>query len=244
VSKEITGKDFIFYKVDLLDRNGIEKVFLENEIDAVIHFAGLKAVGESVSNPLKYYYNNITGTLILCDVMKKSGVKNLVFSSSATVYGIPEKVPILENFPLRATNPYGRTKLMIEEILIKYQEEVQLLLTIPGIKMDSAAIIIAEIGVDMSQFPTSQHLASLEGVSPGNIESAGKRFITPSVKGNPHIKSALCESAWAVSVCGNRWLASKYWSLAARRRKKKAIVANNAPNASNHLLHASQQGGI
>ncbi|WP_160725511.1 UDP-glucose 4-epimerase GalE [Bacillus sp. USDA818B3_A] len=115
--KEITGKDVAFYEVDLLDRAGLEKVFAENKIEAVIHFAGLKAVGESVSIPLHYYHNNITGTLILCDVMKQYGVKNLVFSSSATVYGMPERVPISEDFPLSATNPYGRTKLMIEEIL-------------------------------------------------------------------------------------------------------------------------------
>jgi UDP-glucose 4-epimerase len=115
--KEITGKEFKFYEVDLLDRIGIEKVFTENHIEAVIHFAGLKAVGESVSAPLQYYHNNITGTLVLCDVMSKHGVRNLVFSSSATVYGMPEVVPISEVSPLSATNPYGRTKLMIEEIL-------------------------------------------------------------------------------------------------------------------------------
>jgi UDP-glucose 4-epimerase len=115
--KELSGKDFAFYEVDLLDRSGLQKVFAENQIEAVIHFAGLKAVGESVSIPLHYYHNNITGTLILCEVMKQYGVKNLVFSSSATVYGMPERVPISEDFPLGATNPYGRTKLMIEEIL-------------------------------------------------------------------------------------------------------------------------------
>ncbi|NRD76692.1 UDP-glucose 4-epimerase GalE [Bacillus sp. BRMEA1] len=115
--KEITGKDFKFYEVDLLDQTGLEDVFSSNSIDAVIHFAGLKAVGESVAIPLRYYHNNITGTLILCEVMKKFNVKNIVFSSSATVYGMPDQVPISEDFPLRATNPYGRTKLMIEEIL-------------------------------------------------------------------------------------------------------------------------------
>lgn len=115
--KEITGKDFLFYEVDLLDRDGVEGVFAENQIEAVIHFAGLKAVGESVAIPLQYYHNNITGTLILCDVMKKYDVKNIVFSSSATVYGMPERVPISEDFPLSATNPYGRTKLFIEGIL-------------------------------------------------------------------------------------------------------------------------------
>jgi UDP-glucose 4-epimerase len=115
--KELTNKDFKFYKVDLLDRVGIEEIFEENKIEAVIHFAGLKAVGESVSIPLHYYHNNISGTLILCEVMNKFGVKNLVFSSSATVYGMPERMPISEEDRLSATNPYGRTKLMIEEIL-------------------------------------------------------------------------------------------------------------------------------
>lgn len=115
--KEITGKDFKFYEADLLNEAALEDIFATNKIEAVIHFAGLKAVGESVQIPLHYYHNNITGTLILCKVMEKFGVKNLVFSSSATVYGIPEEVPIVEDFPLDATNPYGRTKLMIEEIL-------------------------------------------------------------------------------------------------------------------------------
>ncbi|MDQ1000342.1 UDP-glucose 4-epimerase [Neobacillus niacini] len=115
--QEITGKSFKVYKVDLLDRIGLEDVFSNNDIEAVIHFAGMKAVGESMMVPLHYYHNNITGTLILCDVMKKYGVRNLVFSSSATVYGMPERVPISEEFPLGATNPYGRTKLIVEEIL-------------------------------------------------------------------------------------------------------------------------------
>jgi UDP-glucose 4-epimerase len=115
--KKITGKDFPFYCVDLLDKVNLTKVFKENKVDSVIHFAGLKAVGESVAKPLFYYNNNITGTLVLVEVMASFGVKNLVFSSSATVYGDPASVPITEDFPLHATNPYGRTKLMIEEIL-------------------------------------------------------------------------------------------------------------------------------
>lgn len=114
---KITGKDFKFYNVDLLDYSAIESVFLENDIVAVIHFAGLKAVGESVSMPLRYYNNNIVGTLNLCRVMEKYKVYNLVFSSSATVYGFQDQVPLSEDLPLQATNPYGRTKLMIEEIL-------------------------------------------------------------------------------------------------------------------------------
>lgn len=115
--EKITGKKIKFYKADLLDRTAIEEIFQKESIESVIHFAGLKAVGESVAKPLEYYYNNITGTLILCDVMRNHGVKNIVFSSSATVYGNPKTVPIKEDFPLSATNPYGRTKLMLEEIL-------------------------------------------------------------------------------------------------------------------------------
>ncbi len=115
--KQITGKDITFYQVDLLDREALTRVFQKEKIEAVIHFAGLKAVGESVSKPLKYYHNNVTGTLILCDVMRSFGVKDIVFSSSATVYGNPATVPIREDFPLSVTNPYGRTKLMLEEIL-------------------------------------------------------------------------------------------------------------------------------
>ncbi|MEA3440034.1 MAG: UDP-glucose 4-epimerase GalE [Chloroflexota bacterium] len=115
--QELTGKTLKFHKVDLLDRGALDAVFSLGSVDAVIHFAGLKAVGESVSVPLRYYHNNITGTLVLCEVMKEHQVKNLVFSSSATVYGDPHTVPITEDFPLGATNPYGRTKWMIEEIL-------------------------------------------------------------------------------------------------------------------------------
>lgn len=115
--KEITGKDFPFYEEDLLNYNAINNIFNKHSIDSVIHFAGLKAVGESVEIPLTYYHNNITGTLNLLNIMMKHNVKKLVFSSSATVYGNPEQVPISESAPLSATNPYGRTKLMIEEML-------------------------------------------------------------------------------------------------------------------------------
>ena len=115
--KEITGKDFKFVKADLLDREAVDKIFDENEIECVIHFAGLKAVGESVEKPLLYYHNNLTGTFNLCESMAKHNVKKIVFSSSATVYGVPESVPIKEDFPLSTTNPYGSTKLMIENIL-------------------------------------------------------------------------------------------------------------------------------
>ncbi|MEX0845497.1 MAG: UDP-glucose 4-epimerase GalE [Balneolaceae bacterium] len=115
--KKITGKDLTFYNEDLLNKKAVEHIFSENNIDSVIHFAGYKAVGESVAKPLKYYDNNITSTLYLCEVMKTHGIKNIVFSSSATVYGDPDNVPITEDFPLSATNPYGRTKLFIEYIL-------------------------------------------------------------------------------------------------------------------------------
>jgi UDP-glucose 4-epimerase len=115
--EDITQKSFKVYSIDLLDEEKVNKVFAENDIEAVVHFAGLKAVGESVFLPLHYYHNNITGTLVLCETMKKHNVKKLVFSSSATVYGLPQKFPISEDSSLGALNPYGRTKLMIEEIL-------------------------------------------------------------------------------------------------------------------------------
>ena len=115
--REITGKDFKFYEVDLLDKDALMKVFDENEFDSVIHFAGLKAVGESVSMPIEYYHNNMTGTFNLVDAMRKHNVFSIVFSSSATVYGSPETVPIKEDFPLSTTNPYGSTKLMLERVL-------------------------------------------------------------------------------------------------------------------------------
>lgn len=115
--QEIAGKALKFYKADLRNRDELENIFEKEGIEAVMHFAGLKAVGESVTMPLSYYQNNITGTLTLCSVMQKFNIKRLIFSSSATVYGDPHKVPIREDFPLSAANPYGRTKLMIEEIL-------------------------------------------------------------------------------------------------------------------------------
>ncbi|STO07236.1 UDP-glucose 4-epimerase GalE [Exiguobacterium aurantiacum] len=113
----LTGKTVEFYLGDILDRELLEQIFLKHTIDAVIHFAGLKAVGESVKEPLRYYENNVVGTTVLLDVMDAFDVKQIVFSSSATVYGMPERTPIDETFPLSATNPYGRTKLMIEEIM-------------------------------------------------------------------------------------------------------------------------------
>ena len=115
--EQITGRKVTFYEVDLLDQPALKNVFDKENIESVIHFAGLKAVGESVHKPLEYYHNNITGTLILCDEMRNHGVKNIVFSSSATVYGDPAEIPITENCPKgEITNPYGRTKGMLEQI--------------------------------------------------------------------------------------------------------------------------------
>lgn len=116
--EEITGKPVKFYKADILDKPALEQVFQKESIDSCIHFAGLKAVGESVQKPWEYYHNNITGTLILLDVMRKHNVKNIVFSSSATVYGAPEVVPVTEECPKgEITNPYGQTKAMLEQVL-------------------------------------------------------------------------------------------------------------------------------
>ncbi len=116
--KTITdGKSVTFYKGDVLDRCILEKIFSTHSIESVIHFAGLKSVGESVSKPLKYYENNISGTLLLCEIMSNFGVKNFVFSSSATVYGDPSYLPITEDFPTKTTNPYGNSKLIVEGIL-------------------------------------------------------------------------------------------------------------------------------
>lgn len=115
--EKLAGKKISFYKADILDRAAMQNIFDKEKIDAVIHFAGLKAVGESCTIPLKYFKNNLSGTITLLEVMQEFKVNNLVFSSSATVYGEPKSVPVTEDFPLSATNPYGRTKLMIEEML-------------------------------------------------------------------------------------------------------------------------------
>ena len=120
---KIIGKEIPFYEVDVRDKDALSKVFDENKFDAVIHFAGLKAVGESVSKPLEYYHNNMTGTFILLDVMRQHGCKNIIFSSSATVYGDPAIIPITEECPKgHCTNPYGQTKSMLEEVLMDVQK--------------------------------------------------------------------------------------------------------------------------
>ncbi len=118
--EKIIGKSIKFYELDVCNEDGLRKIFAAENIDSVIHFAGLKAVGESVAKPIMYYENNIVSTISLVKVMKEFNCKNLVFSSSATVYGNPQSVPINESFPLSATNPYGKTKLFIEDILRDY----------------------------------------------------------------------------------------------------------------------------
>lgn len=116
--QELAAKPFAFYQVDIRDKDGLREVFDAEAVTSVIHFAALKAVGESVAHPLRYYQNNVTGTLVLCEVMREFGVRNLVFSSSATVYGDAQEMPLLESFPLLpAENPYGRSKQMMEDIL-------------------------------------------------------------------------------------------------------------------------------
>ena len=120
---KIIGKEIPFYEADVRDAEALDKIFKENKIDAVIHFAGLKAVGESVAKPLEYYHNNMTGTFILMDVMRKNGVKNIIFSSPATVYGDPAIIPITEECPKgQCTNPYGQTKSMLEQVMIDVQK--------------------------------------------------------------------------------------------------------------------------
>ena len=121
--QEITGKTLTFYQADLLDQPAIDKILDQEKVDAVIHFAGYKAVGESVAKPIEYYHNNITGTLLLCDSMRRHNVKNIIFSSSATVYGDPLMIPISEECPKQnPTNPYGQTKTMLEQVLMDIQK--------------------------------------------------------------------------------------------------------------------------
>nr|MBQ8253665.1 UDP-glucose 4-epimerase GalE [Lachnospiraceae bacterium] len=121
--QEITGKAVKFYEADILDADALATVFSENKIESVIHFAGLKAVGESVQKPWEYYHNNVTGSLVLFDVMKRYGVKNIIFSSSATVYGTPAEIPVTEKCPKgEITNPYGQTKSMLEQMLMDIQK--------------------------------------------------------------------------------------------------------------------------
>lgn len=167
VSK-IIGKEIPFYEVDVRDKENLSKVFDENKIDAVIHFAGLKAVGESVSKPLEYYHNNMTGTFILLDVMRQHGCKNIIFSSSATVYGDPTIIPITEECPKgHCTNPYGQTKSMLEEVLMDVQ------------KADP------ELNVVLLRYfnPIGAHQSGMIGENPNGIPNNLMPYITQTAVG-------------------------------------------------------------
>lgn len=154
--RKLTSKDFPFYVVDLLDKAALSAVFMDNRIDAVIHFAGLKAVGESVEFPVRYYRNNVTGSLVLCQVMQEYGVKKMVFSSSATVYGFPEQVPINEDAPLAPINPYGNTKLMIEQILKDlYQADPHFSFALLRYFNPIGAHVSGHIGEDPNDIPSN-----------------------------------------------------------------------------------------
>jgi len=184
--QQITGKTLIFHQVDLLDRQALERVFTHYPIQAVIHFAGLKAVGESVSIPLRYYHNNITGTLILCEVMKTFGVHKIVFSSSATVYGDPQTMPILEDFPLSATNPYGRTKLIIEDILRDlYIADNTLNIAILRYFNPVGAHASARIGEDPNGIPNNlvPYIAQVAGGKLPYLRVFGNDYPTPDGTG-------------------------------------------------------------
>lgn len=151
--KTITGKEFKFYEADCCDETAMRKIFSENKIDAVIHFAGYKAVGESVAKPLMYYRNNLDSTFVLCEVMKEYGCHKIVFSSSATVYGDPASLPIQEDFPVSTTNPYGTTKMYIERILT------------------DLAFADKELGVVLLRYfnPIGAHASGLIGENPNDI---------------------------------------------------------------------------
>ncbi len=171
--KQITGKSLDFYEEDLLNYEKIKEIFLEEKPDSVIHFAGLKAVGESVEKPLWYYENNLVGTINLIKVMKETNVKNLVFSSSATVYGLPKIVPIKEDFPLSTTNPYGTTKLMIEQILMDV------------VKADNSLKVIS-----LRYFnPVGAHKSGLIGEDPNGIPNNLLPFISQVAVGKRKILS-------------------------------------------------------
>lgn len=166
--EQLSGKKVRFYQYDVCDRAALRSVFEQEKIDAVIHFAGLKAVGESVSQPLRYYENNLTSTLVLLGVMEEFGVKNFVFSSSATVYGEPTKMPITEEFPTGATtNPYGSTKVMIERILTDYA----------AANKDFNVILLRYFN------PVGAHESGLLGEDPSGIPNNLTPYITQTAVG-------------------------------------------------------------
>ena len=173
VVEKLTGKSLAFHEVDVRDEQALRQVFLEHRVDGVIHFAGLKAVGESTEIPLTYYDNNISGTLTLLKVMKEVECQNLIFSSSATVYGSPMTVPITEDFPLSVTNPYGRTKLMLEEILQDlYQSDKSWNIVLLRYFNPIGAHESGEIGEDPSGIPNNL-LPYVSQVAVGKLAEVG-----------------------------------------------------------------------
>lgn len=185
-TEKLTGKKITFYEEDLCNREGLDAIFAKEKIDAVIHFAGLKAVGESCEKPLEYFSNNLCGTIYLLEIMKKYGVKSLVFSSSATVYGMPETVPITEDFPLSVSNPYGRTKLMIEDMLRDiYQADSSWNIAILRYFNPIGAHGSGEIGEDPNGIPNNL-LPYVAKVAAGELECVnvfGDDYDTPDGTG-------------------------------------------------------------
>ncbi|KLV05412.1 UDP-galactose-4-epimerase [Photobacterium aquae] len=184
----LTGVSPAFYEGDIRDRTFLDKVFAENKIDAVIHFAGLKAVGESVEKPLEYYDNNVHGTLVLVEAMRAAGVGSLIFSSSATVYGDPASVPIKEDFPTSATNPYGRSKLMVEECLTDIQHAYP------------------EMSITLLRYfnPVGSHQSGLMGEDPQGIPNNLMPFISQVAVGRREFLSVFGDDYPTVDGTGVR----------------------------------------
>jgi len=187
--EKITNKKPKFYQTDLLDIEGLEKIFQQNKIDCVIHFAGLKAVGESVAEPLKYFNNNITGTINLLMTMRKYNCKKIIFSSSATVYGTAEIMPLDEDSPLGITNPYGRTKLVIEEIMRDlYQSD-------------------NEFGIVLLRYfnPLGAHKSGLIGENPNGIPNNLMPYICKVAKGELPQLNVFGNDYDTIDGTGVRW---------------------------------------
>lgn len=184
--EKLTGKPIRFYEADILDKEAMREIFQEEQIDAVIHFAGLKAVGESCRIPLQYFRNNLSGTITLLEVMQEFGVKKLVFSSSATVYGDPATVPVTEEFPLSATNPYGRTKLIIEDMLRDlYQSDSTWDIAILRYFNPIGAHESGEIGEDPNGIPNNlvPYVAKVAAGTLERINVFGNDYDTPDGTG-------------------------------------------------------------
>lgn len=184
--EKLTGKKIHFYEADILDKEALTDIFSRESIQAVIHFAGLKAVGESCEIPLKYFKNNLSGTITLLEVMQEFGVKNLAFSSSATVYGDPATVPVTEKFPLSVTNPYGRTKLMIEDMLRDlFQSDPSWNIAILRYFNPIGAHESGEIGEDPNGIPNNlvPYIAKVASGALDKIHIFGNDYDTPDGTG-------------------------------------------------------------